>query len=290
MVKLPIVQQAQRTQRWWGEMRDRRGQSSVVVRGGRPGTRADQLGATVGAPACGLSTIAACLLLPLAVACSSEAGGGADDSVETWDESATESLLVRPFEPDPAMFFGESAEEQERARDLLDAEFSDDALVDKTVDTARCIEFTVPPFIGPGGVQSFENTLPQGGVTPTDACGTGAGLSRRVTIQNFSTITRPGSGNLFVGVRNASVAECVDLRVALSVTEQRSQGTRVIFRSGDERAVLRQRADGTTGCASYVNMIGTTGYENRDLWIAVQAKVNGAIINDRVHLIRGSDL
>ena len=257
------------------------------------------LGSKIRTSARGLSMLATCLLLPMAVACSGEARVEGDDSVQVGDENETEPLLVDSFEPDPSMFFGESDEEQERARAAFSEAFADGAVVEKGVNTTDCFGFTVPPFLGPGSV--FDNTLAPGGLTPSSICGFGTiGESRQVLIRNFSTITRPGSGIISVGVRNATVAECVDLTVALAVGEFRVNKTpKILFNSSDIRAQLQQR-NGVAVCASYVPMFGGSGIpptENKDLWIAVQARKNGQLnlpgaqnLNDRVHLIRQSDL
>ena len=256
----------------------------------------DDLGSTITASARGLSMLAACLLLPLAVACSGEAKVEGNDSVEAENENVTEPRLVDSFEPDPSMFFGESEQEQARARAALSEAFSEGGVVQKRVNTSNCLGFTVPPFIGPpGDLQFFDNTLPPGGLTPTHTCGFQTlGESRLVFIRNFSRITRPGSGQISVGVRNATVAECVDLRVALAVASDRgaNRAPSIVFSSNDIPAQLQQRNGGAV-CASFVPMFGDfepQKTDDKDLWIAVLARINGQNINSRVQVIRQSDL
>ncbi|MEY2931477.1 MAG: hypothetical protein RL033_2226 [Pseudomonadota bacterium] len=257
---------------------------------------------------------ATALLLPLAVACSGEAEAEGNGSVDVGNEHQTVPRLVDSFKPDPSMFFGESEEEQQRARAALREIFPegevfpegasrDEGTVAKGVNTSACLDFSVPPFTGPGGVELFFNTLPQGGLTPTSVCGPRTiGESRLVAIENFTEISRSGSGIISVGVRNASVEECADLNVALAVAEQRgpNQSTRILFSSGNEEAQLQQ-INGVAVCASYVPMFGSfeaERFDGKDLWIAVQANLNrdgnslafAQLINDRVHLIRKSDL
>jgi hypothetical protein len=236
----------------------------------------------------------------LEVACSGAGEAEVSDDTELAGEQVTAPRLVDNFEPDPSMFFGDSEEEQARARAALGEGFfeaDEGELVDKRVNTSACLEFTVPPFVGPpGDIQFFSNTLPPGGLAPpTNTCGFNTiGESRRVFIQNFSLITRPGSGTISVGVSNASVAECADLRVALAVAEDRGSGqsTRVLFRSDDVPAQLQQTSTGAV-CASFIPMFGSfesERFEGKDLWIAVLARINGQNINNRVHVIRQSDL
>lgn len=64
-------------------------------------------------------------------------------------------------------------------------------------------------------------------------------------------ITRPGSGQIAVGVRNASAAECADLRIALAVAADRgaNQSPRILFNSEDIPAQL-QPVNGGVVCAS----------------------------------------
>ena len=251
-------------------------------------------GSKVRASAGGLSTLAASLLLPLAVACSGEAEVNADEGIDGEVEYETAPFLVDSFEPDPSMFFGESEEEQARARAVLGADALEGADIEKRVDTQNCLEFTVPPFMGPGAV--FDNTLPAGGLTPQPPCGTGTGASRLVLIQNFSRITRPGSGGIALGVRNATVAECADLRVALAVAVDRgvNRSPKIEFSSKDIPAELKQ-VNGGAICASYIPMFGNGSldpdrFDNNDLWVAVQATKNGQEINSRAHVIRQSEL
>jgi len=262
----------------------------------QPGLRhTDELGSTIRAR--GRSLLAACLLLPLAGACSAEADVEGNESVEVGHERGTEPRLVDDFEADPSMFFGESEQEQARASASLGEAPSEDAVVQKRVNTNSCLGFTVPPFVGPpGDLQFFDNTLPPGGLTPTHTCAAGtSGESRLIFIRNFSRITRAGSGQIAVGVRNASVAECADLRVALAVASDRgaNQSPRLLFSSDDIPAQLQQQSNGSAVCASFIPMFGNfepERFDNQDLWVAVLARSNGQNINNRVQVIRQSDL
>jgi hypothetical protein len=255
----------------------------------------DEVGSAIRASGRGLSMIAASLLLPLAVACSGGEDVNGNDSVAAGSKQETKPLLVDNFTPDPSMYFGDSDAEQARARAALGETFAEGEVVQKNVNTSDCLGFTVPPFIGPpGDLQFFDNTLPPGGVFPTHICGFGTfGESRLIFIRNFSRITRPGSGQISVGVRDASVAECADLTVAMALGVDRgaNRSPGIIF-STDEVPAQLQARDGGAVCASFVPMFGDFEPEktdNKDLWVAVLARENGQNINNRVQVIRQSD-
>jgi hypothetical protein len=260
---------------------------------------------------------ATALLLPLAVACSGEAYGEGNGLLDERNESDTElhatvPRVVSSSQPDDILYFGESEAEQARARAHIRKTFGGDvfpegtaeleATVTKGINTGACIEYTIPPFSGPGGVELFFNTLPEGGLTPRDVCGPRTiGESRRFMIQNFSSISRPGAGTIDVGVLGATLEECADLSVSIAVAEERpGRSTRILSSSEDLEAIIVQGPEGSF-CSSYKRgfaIFEPDQFEGKDLVVAVQAALrnDGAaagfttVINDRVHVIRASDL